>query len=838
MNKPNQNKFEKLELSNEIIPRYNSKTIYKLHRQKDLDNFYNKKSFGSTLYSHRTRETPLNSDLHSYYHDNYYGDSLQRKYLFILSKYEKIVEELSNINKKLEENNKKIEELNNDIKILKDNKKQKQYDIVNYLSNKESLEEIYKNKINYLIKSKKDAKSKSDSNDININLESLKNNNSNDFDYYNMDEEKEIEIKIEDIKKSDKNKFNEQVINFAEEILNKKDNEELINKIKSKINIAYNIFFSEISSNTQLNLESIVSNFFSRIALYISNNSLGNYSEANINKFLRYILKINSINIEISHILKFLNKKYKEQKTEARNKIIILNKRNENLKERKINYEKKSEEYEKIIKKNKEYMNNIRQNLSKNEGLNEKKKYMNHTLDRLYFKRGANNLKLLTEDNHLAQRELIKSGIFNNINNNTDDEIGNFKKYENTEDIIELNKNNSKINKNEKNKIIKAKNDEEDNDNNNNKEKINKSAENKNEGKKSITITKNTKIILKKSGKQYKIKNYKKDDKTSNNKNIVEIDLNKNGDKEKNQSNNSSINQNYVVINNDLNGKDNKEKNKTDIISNNIKIKKSNISKNNNLIKEIKNNNIQKKDKDQNNIQDEIIINENNNIEDNEKQLLYNRKSFNHQKAKYNKNIYIINNISNSEQIQTKNNIYATKTQNININSSGNINFENFNRNFDKNNRDINSNNINQNLKEENNIIQNKEKGIKNKTNYNFHDILNVNTIKNNRSFLSTNIDNTKNDKSLKLENLATSPNSSHKNVEKIKQKVFQKNSYDYKSVNNKGYNINIVPPLYKKYNNINTLKKSNNTKSLSSVNNNKNNNSYKVTVYSKKKDK
>ena len=69
-------------------------------------------------------------------------------------------------------------------------KKQKQSDIVNYLAKKESLEEIFKNKINYLVKSRKEAIAKSELIDINLNLESLKNNNNSDIDYFNMDEEK------------------------------------------------------------------------------------------------------------------------------------------------------------------------------------------------------------------------------------------------------------------------------------------------------------------------------------------------------------------------------------------------------------------------------------------------------------------------------------------------------------------------------------------------------------------------------------------------------------------------------------------------------------------------
>ena len=40
---------------------------------------------------------------------------------------------------------KKIEELKNNLTILKEEKNKKQNDIMNLLSNKESLEEIYKN---------------------------------------------------------------------------------------------------------------------------------------------------------------------------------------------------------------------------------------------------------------------------------------------------------------------------------------------------------------------------------------------------------------------------------------------------------------------------------------------------------------------------------------------------------------------------------------------------------------------------------------------------------------------------------------------------------------------
>jgi uncharacterized coiled-coil protein SlyX len=74
---------------------------------------------------------------------------LYQEYLMTNSKYQKTISEIDNLNKKITEGNKKIEKLTENLKKLKEDKKQKQLYIVNLLSNKESLEEIYKNKVSY-----------------------------------------------------------------------------------------------------------------------------------------------------------------------------------------------------------------------------------------------------------------------------------------------------------------------------------------------------------------------------------------------------------------------------------------------------------------------------------------------------------------------------------------------------------------------------------------------------------------------------------------------------------------------------------------------------------------
>ena len=871
LNPSKENKVNRINMLEEITPRYTSRTIRNegIEQEIDLDNL--KRGHRNTFFSQRNNLLYFNSGMVPLMGLNNFNDFelLQKKYLFIISKYEKILQESSKVNKKLEENTKEIEELNNGLKKLKEEKKKKQSDIVNFLSNKESLEEIFKNQISYSINHKNQSKTKLEDKEINPNVDTLKTHNSDDSQIFDIDEEKEIDIKIDEIKKSDKNKFTEQVINFSEEILRKKGDEELINKIKSKIKIAYNIFFSEISSNSPIDYESVITHFFSRIGLYISNYSLGLYSETSINKFLRYLVKINNINVEISNILKFLNKKYKDQKAEMRNKINNLKKKNEKLKEKKIICDKNIEKYKKIIQKNKEYIQNLKQNNDEiDEGRNKKRKYMTHTLNQRQVNQ-VNNLRIMTEENNILQR--------NNKPGETEEEIENLGNIELTNGnlIMEYLPN---YNTNESRNKIKPKINIKKSPETKSYGKENKSRENikdknnsgKSKEKKNIIITKNTKIILRKSGKQPKINNSSKQKENPNNENVAEsktiysnsnqnyFDDSKDADSEvnsRNLNNSNSINQNYIVIKNDINIKSINSKNSSNNVSNNNNIYPNNLKKEN--IKIIRpnvsatSNNINKR---YNNERKEKTVNNNkepnNNIDENDK-----KKNYTLPKTKYNKNIYIINNINNSEQIQTKNNIYGNKSNNLNINSNGNLNLDNYNENSNRNNKANNYNTINNNAnvyytgnkinnrpiikinnnyKSTNNFQENK-----NKSNYNFHDILQVNnTRKNNRSLVISSsenneiINNKNNEGSAKLPRQATLP---IKSSDKKSSFTLQKNSFNYKSNNNKGYNINYNNVNEKNYAD-NILKKPENMKAINGVNNK--NNSYKVSIYSRRKNK
>ena len=652
-----------IKASEDVNPENASKEVEQDNFEKELDNYFEKRKNRNTVYSHRAIQKPQLTDTNSLFQLNTmdYSDFLKKKHLFIISKYEQILLVSSDLYKKIEENSKMIEDLDMNLKKLKEEKKKKQADIVNYLSNKESLEEIYKNKLKFLVKQKKPADSKE--NEINLNLDSLK----DESQYYSIDDEKEIEIKIEEIKKSDQAKFTEQVINLAEEIFNKEKEEDFIDKVKSKVKIAYNIFFSEISSNVSNNDDSIISHFLSRIGLYISNHSLGLYSETVVNKFLRYLLKINSTDAEISQTMKFLNKKYKEQKEEIKNKITNLKETNEDLKEKKNINDIKIEKYEKIIQKNKELIQNEKENENKEENTG-KRRYTVHTLNRNHLKRG-NNLSIGNKD----EIELLKKGLTNEISN----EYG-------------------MRNKPKKSKFFKN-----------------------------------------------------KEDKA----NEIDSEINP-----KNPNPNLN-NQKVIVIKNNINIKNTKDNNNID---NNSK------KTNNNDINRKNNNEIKEKTKEEG----KIIVNEQN-IKDN--------MNNNYQKIKYHENIYIINNINNSEQVQTKNNIYNNKSNNLNIDSNNNYRI--------------------------NNINQGKE--VKNNA-YNNSQVNSVNQRKNN-----PNITSDKKTIPQKIQDTNT-------------QKNFQKSSNDYKNPNN--YNANNAQNTYgkNKENSVKNPDKGTDEKNMG----------YKITVVPKRSEK
>ena len=115
------------------------------------------------------------------------------------------------------------------------------------------------------------------------------------------------EIKPEEIKISDQKKYEEQVNSLLDELVPKRDND-FNNKLKKKLNLAFQAFFCEVNS-PENEIQNSISNFFLRISLFLSNQTMGTISEKTANMLLRELMKINSIEEEINEILKFVNKK-------------------------------------------------------------------------------------------------------------------------------------------------------------------------------------------------------------------------------------------------------------------------------------------------------------------------------------------------------------------------------------------------------------------------------------------------------------------------------------------------------------------------------------------------
>ena len=403
----------------------------------------------------------------------------QKKYLISKTQYHKLISNLSEIDIKLKENNDMIEKLNIDLNELKQTKKKKQQEIMELLSNKESLEEIVENKINSFINNgPKLISIKNDNiNGQNINGDNINNdngeeqtnpntndsNNSNEENKNNENDNKShkkkessssslsseginlLDIKFEEIKQSNQNKFQEQVVSFFEHFIQKKD-QELNMKLLKKINLSYQAFTAETNS-PENDTKNSITNFFSRISLFISNQTFGNIPEKIANLFLRELLKINSIGEEISEILKFLNKKYKDNKKELKEKIKNLNEKNENLVTKKQSYETKKEELNKFIEENKDKFDNSKKRINLNDNnkilcasfISDDNNFRNRRIiygNELGIKKNSLKIKKISlsklnnSKNFLDNNENNDSNISKDMNPNTERQIvDNLNKY-------------------------------------------------------------------------------------------------------------------------------------------------------------------------------------------------------------------------------------------------------------------------------------------------------------------------------------------------------------------------------------------------------------------------
>ena len=443
------------------------------------------------------------------YQDEDENDPIFKEYTMINNRRNQTIDEIKNINERIKNNKIKIEEIKQNIVDLKEEKKQKQGDIVNLLSNKESIEEIYKNQMYQLINHINGTTINSNNfndnnntlnNDINnlinisiknemndnsiINLNSMHNITICDNEISNTDEDN-FKISINEIKNSDQKKYVEQVINMFEDMFKKKD-DKINSSITSIINNSYELFINGTENDNETNSDLVVNNFFGKLSLFISNHSLGKYSEAKINLFLRYLIKINAINVKLTKYIKFVNKKYKEKKKELNDMISFLEKKNINLADKRHRLENNIKEYEERLEffgkndvfeieqnyEGDELLDNNESNEENQNSSSKKKKIRSKNMGTLNthdnIRKEIENLEKLNNEEQLSHDVVIEyeDGIDQNAEiNYEEDDLTDGYDYDKENEMINqgLNPYNKNVNEKKKSLINKQRNKKTDN---------------------------------------------------------------------------------------------------------------------------------------------------------------------------------------------------------------------------------------------------------------------------------------------------------------------------------------------------------------------------------------
>ena len=260
------------------------------------------------------------------------------------------------------------------------------------------------------------------------------------------------------------------------------------------------------------------------------------------------------------------------------------------------------------------------------------------------------------------------------------------------------------------------------------------------------------------------------------------------------------------------------------------KIINNNIDINQNKIDRIKNNN-----KYKNNILGKILVKikkeeENTNI------INYTKKNINTPKNRFN-GINIINNINKSE---TRDDLCESKSSDIKISSIGNLNyyegiynrnntnFNYFNSDGIKNEIYLTNTNINKNIHQVNKNTKEDEKAKK-KTKYNFHNIIPDNIRSNKRVYTSYNLNINKDNISINRHSSIESNKIINENQNNLKKNIYV-NNMEINRVNNSNNSKN-----NQIYNHYRTIKNDNiiNHNDINSYNN-----SYKLSIYHREKEK
>jgi hypothetical protein len=319
-NNSNNNQYDSCMNDNENIKRHSNNTImsYKsnssLNKYNNIQNECNMKGIEgifdllSSLNKIKNDKNNISTDINENNEISNIKEKIEKnisnkevkdklEHDIIEDKIIKAKKDMDDVKKNIEKLNKKMIDMKNTLEDLKLKKIEKKKQIENFLSNKETLEEMY-----------------------NMEILFIKNENK-ELDNCNLN------ITIEEIKQININLLKMQVIELIKELFgnneDENNNNSFIGSISNIIMQAYYIFIHRLTNNVSSNDE-IITEFFVNLSEIISKENKYKYSISTINSLLHYLIKINCINQKIEEAKNFIKKNYKLKKQDINQQLIEI----------------------------------------------------------------------------------------------------------------------------------------------------------------------------------------------------------------------------------------------------------------------------------------------------------------------------------------------------------------------------------------------------------------------------------------------------------------------------------------------------------------------------------
>ena len=345
-------------------------------------------------------------------------------------KLEKAKNDMDNIKINIEKLNKKMIDMKEKLDKLKMEKVEKKKEIDNFISNKETLEEMYNMEILFM-KNGSIHQNEKDINNCNIN------------------------ISTEEITKIDFNKFKIQIIELIKTLFNNNIDNSFNEYISQKIFQAFKIFNLNLQ-NTLNSQDELISQFFNNVSKIISKNNRNKFSISSIGSLLHYLIKINCINQKIESSKIYIKNNYKLKKNEINEQLIEITMSLiffENEKQKILNLIKKLKEEE--VKLSKEKENDIQINFDnkinnkeidlRNRKTKDIKIYKNKIINK-HFNKIINKNTSIEDTDNITNTKIEKDIYLNFKNDNKNNSKENISPINKKDEIKDNNESRNKLN--------------------------------------------------------------------------------------------------------------------------------------------------------------------------------------------------------------------------------------------------------------------------------------------------------------------------------------------------------------------------------------------------------